>query len=404
MTVKRLFRDISSYMPLFVRRFLTKKKIQKMLAFMIPEKEVMKCDRDPGYKEKLLSTYKKRFPKEAKWLDNKCKKVIELCPRFKDFDEKACSDIQKQLEYAFFGYGFYPDECVFFDLVGTNNELDRFRSFVSETERWSFRFAANDFSNSLFSDKADTYKKFKRFFKRDALVVDDDKALQEFIDFTKRHSRFVYKKVSSSRGDGVRLINGIENAMDFFKKMRSDGKVLLEECIEQSTEMSAFNPSSVNTIRLSTYNTRNGIQVVHGFFRSGRAGAFVDNAAKGGIFAPLDVNNGHIDTDGFDEYGGRYIVHPDSGVKFAGYAFPDWDEAKRICKAIASEMTSVKYISFDLTHTCDGWVIVEINSSGQFLHQTGKSKGFRDELHLLINEMDLMTPYKLREYNDTIDL
>lgn len=222
--------------------------------------------------------------------------------------------------------------------------------------------------------------------------------MQQFISFIVRHPRFVYKNVSSSRGDGVRLIDKVENRESFFKKMRHDGKVLLEECIIQAQEMATFNDSSVNTVRLSTYNTRNGIVVEHGFFRTGRAGTFIDNAAKGGIFAVVDVKNGCISSDGYDEYGNTYSSHPDSEVKYKEYTFPYWEDAKSICRNIAKEMPSVKYISFDLAYTDSGWVVVEINPSGQYLHQAGQSEGFRNELKGLIENMDLMVPYRLREY------
>ncbi len=272
------------------------------------------------------------------------------------------------------------------------------RTFVSEAERYTFRLAANDFSNSLFADKADTYKRFARFYQRDAVIIDSDDDLQRFLGFVGKHPCFVYKMASSSRGNGVRLIERVEDKEGFFRQMRHGGKALLEERIVQSSEMASFNESSVNTVRLSTYYTRNGVVIAHGFFRTGRAGSFVDNAAKGGVFAVLDVENGYLCSDGYDEFGGTYLKHPNSGTVFRGHRFSDWEQAKGICRSIAEEMPDVKYISFDLAHTDKGWSIVEINPSGQYIHQTGQTEGFRKELRKLIDDMDLMVPYKLRDY------
>ena len=385
-------------LPICFRRFLTKLIVRHMTSFLMPVEDVLNCDRDPDYRDILLNQYKERYPKKTEWLQRKTKKCLDSYSLLADLDEGTRTSMKKQMEYAFFAYGFYPDEFLFFDLGGKNKDINHFRTFVSETERWPFRFAANDFTNTLLSGKADTYNKFSSFYKRDVLVIDKGSRYSQFLEFVEKHPSFVYKKVSSSRGDGVTLVEKVDNKKDFFKKAKQDGKILLEERICQSKEMSVFNETSVNTIRLSSYNTRNGIFIVHGFFRSGRKGVFIDNAAKGGIFAVVDAQKGIIISDGYDEFGGVYKIHPDSNVEFRNYRFPDWEEARKICIEITGMIPRIKYISFDLSYTKNGWDIVEINPSGQYLHQTGQAEGFREELRDLIQNMDLMTPYHLRKY------
>ena len=65
---------------------------------------------------------------------------------------------------------------------------------------------------------------------------------------------------------------------------------------------------------------------------------------------------------------------------------------------IAKQLENFEYVSFDLAHTEKGWDVIEINSSGQFLHQAGTLIGFRDELYQLIEKMDQIAPYRLRKY------
>lgn len=398
---KIIIRSIMSKTPLFVRRALTKRQISKMLTFMMPEEEVLKCDADAAYKARYLEQHKNNFSKRAASLTRSIDKALERHPGKDGLDESRKELLRKQMEYAFFAYGFYPDEFIFFDLGGANSELDRFRSFVSETERWTFRFAANDFSNGFLADKAAVYSRFSRFYGREALVVKRDDDYEAFKNFVAKHPSFVWKKASSSRGDGVQLVEVSSDTETLFRSIRSEGKALLEERIKQSDELAAFNGSSINTVRVSTYFTRSGVKCVHGFFRMGRNGSFVDNAAKGGIFVVYDVSDGRILTDGFDEYGGLYETHPDTGTPFKGYCFPDWEEATKLCRSVAQELPQMKYVSFDLAHTTTGWVIVEINSSGQYLHQAGQKEGFRKELRALIDDMDLMVPYHLRTYRQT---
>ena len=400
MSFKRVFRDAMSHSPMFVRRILTRQKIRKILSYVMPVEETLKCDRDPEYKARCVEARKQKFPERTAWLEAGIDKALERCPRDMVLDESGRQEMRRRMEYGYFGYGFYPDEFMFFKLGGANSELSRLRTYVSVTERWAFRFAANDFTNSLLADKADTYKRFSRYYKRDVIIVDSDAALPEFREFIGKHSRFVYKRVSSSRGDGVELVDHVEEPEAFFRKVRQAGKALLEECIAQSAEIAAFNASSVNTVRVATYNTRSGIRVVHGTFRCGRNGSFIDNSAKGGVFAVHDPQQGRIISTGFDEYGNVYEAHPDSGVRYMGFQFPQWEEAKHICTEIAAELPSYKYISYDLAHTDRGWVVVEINPSGGYAFQTGRKEGFRSELRELIANMDLMVSYSLRDYSE----
>ena len=54
------------------------------------------------------------------------------------------------------------------------------------------------------------------------------------------------------------------------------------------------------------------------FILSGRKGNFVNNGAQGGLFASINVADGRIATDAYDENGNRYECHPDSGTPFCG--------------------------------------------------------------------------------------
>ena len=127
----------------------------------------------------------------------------------------------------------------------------------------------------------------------------------------------------------------------------------------------------------------------------GTAGTFVVNATIGCVFASINCRTGLIESDGCDEQGSRYEIHPCSGMKIKDFQLPEWDEAIKLCKEVAAKLENFAYVSFDLAHTVNGWDIVEINPSGQFLHQAGTLVGFRDELGKLIDEMEQVAPYKL---------
>ena len=394
--VKRTFRDAMAHTPIFIHQILTKKKIKSMTAHIMSREDRLKCENDIEVRKDIVEKYKAANPKSAKRLEKKISSLFTNNPRFKDEKKELLDSLKQQIEFAWFAYGFHPDEFVFFDLAGVNKDLTKFKTFVSETERLVFRFSANDFTQSLFSDKADTYKRLKEFYKRDACIIDHKSSEHDLEVFIKKHPVFVEKLVNSSRGDGVKLVKNVKDIHSYYQRLRKLGKVLLEECVTQSKELAAFNQSSVNTVRVSTYYTRNGIIPVHGFFRSGREGSFIDNAAAGGVFATVDVERGVICSEGCDEYGYRYPKHPDTGTIFKGTVFPEWDKALEICRSASLRFPKVKYISYDLAYSeKSGWMIIEINPSGQYIHQAGTLEGFRNKFYDLIDNMDLLVPYSM---------
>ena len=77
------------------------------------------------------------------------------------------------------------------------------------------------------------------------------------------------------------------------------------------------------------------------------------------------------------------------------FCFPDWEDALNLCKKAAEYTPSIKYLSWDLAHSTKyGWVIVEVNTSGQFMQQAGTLQGVKSELTAILDQMDLLAPYK----------
>lgn len=295
------------------------------------------------------------------------------------------------IEYAYFAYGFLPKEFLYFHL----DEKD-IRTFVSNTERQCVKHTMNDFTQSTFADKGEVYQYFYKWFKRDAVVIESKRDLKKYEEFSEKHSTFVVKVVNSSMGKGVWLQKASKDYVKDFNEIIRHGKVLLEECIEQGDEMSQFNASSINTVRVSTYLTKDGVLPAHGFIRTGRNGSFVDNAGSGGIFAMVDVEKGVVVSDGMDEFGDTHTEHPDTGVSYNGFILPNWENALEICKKASLLFPKMKYKSFDLAYSKIGWVIVEINPSGELLQQACVQSGMKEALRQIMERMDLMCSYSLR--------
>ena len=393
--LKKIFRRVMSTLPMWSHRLLTKKKILQLSEHLMTIEDLELCEKNIEKRDMMVIQYKQRFPKATKVLERKIEELIQHNPLVMDLPD--LDETKKDIEFCWFGYGFHPDEYMFYQLGGENKLPQKRRMFVSEQERVCFRFSVNDFSDPLLSDKADVYKKFNEYYKRNALPIEKKTSIEELKSFLCDKTEFVQKYVSSSRGQAVELvqIRDIEISK-YLDELKAKGKFLLEDRIIQSECLNVYG-SSLHNIRVSTFRTKQGIIPICGFFTIGTEGTFVVNATIGCVFASIDCKTGLIESGGCDELGNRYDIHPSSGLKIKGFQLPDWDGAIRICIEVASKLDNFAYVSFDLAHTVNGWDIIEINPSGQLLHQAANLIGFRRELNRIVENMEQITPYKLRK-------
>ena len=219
-------------------------------------------------------------------------------------------------------------------------------------------------------DKYYVYTKMKPYFKRDACLVLGQNDKEAFMAFVKNHNRFIAKPNAGSFGADTKIwdIKVSNPEAVFALLLASKCSWILEELIEQTSEMSKFNSSSVNSVRIPTFQTKDGIKIFGTFMRIGRKGSVVDNAGAGGIFVRIDETTGQIISDGYTEHGEIYVQHPDSKITFRGFQIPRWKELRTLALRCHKELYEHKYIGWDFALTNNGWVLLEGNW-GQFLCQ-----------------------------------
>ena len=176
--------------------------------------------------------------------------------------------------------------------------------------------------------------------------------------------------------------------------------LLFERKIKQTQQLSAFNPSSVNTVRFMTTLMPTGeAKVIATFIKIGRSGAFVDNAGGGGnVDAGIDVETGKI--YGSIEFNGfrktRPIdCHPDTGAQLNNVVIEHWEEiCAQLCR-FQQRLPFLKAIGWDVAITDDGPVIIEINDFWDTTGQLFIQRGWRNE----IRECYLVWRAYSREYD-----
>ncbi len=257
------------------------------------------------------------------------------------------------------------------------------RTYLSDLERKSMLDeVGNEAADYELTNKGKFYLAAKKYFKREACIIHPQNDINIFVNFTSKHPTFIVKPIEGSTGHDAEIltINSPFEARALFVKLASKNTWIAEELIQQHPTMSMWNPTSVNTLRVPTIATDDGIKILQPFFRTGRKGAVIDNAGQGGIFAVFNPETGILTTDGVDEMGGRYECHPDSHIKYKGWQIPYYQEMKDLATEIIQMLPSrPRYVAFDFALTPEGWVLVEGNYNGQFVGQIAEHKGVRKE-------------------------
>ncbi len=272
---------------------------------------------------------------------------------------------------------------------------DERKTFISDMNRVDFCESLNKSKNlAIFDDKMYTYEVFGKYYGREICFVKKNKDYDKFNNFFKKHERIIIKPVLGTCGQGIQIVDISEKSdlKSFFNELYvtycagNKNGFIAEELIVQISEMAQFNPTSVNSIRLATVKYDDTVDVIAGFFRTGRQGSIVDNAGAGGVFGTIDIETGIIDAVG-DEYGNNYINHPDTDIKMLGFSIPNWEEAKQLAKELAMIVKGNRYAGWDLALTDKGWVMVEGNSRGQFVWQMPRQKGFLEETNQILKRL-----------------
>jgi hypothetical protein len=212
--------------------------------------------------------------------------------------------------------------------------------------------------------------------KTEGLVKEEIKSIDQFISLLRTLfidigcSDFFAKPIISYGGMGAIKIprevffkSQWENVASLFHYVNS-GCFIIQENVIQHPEMSRLNASSVNTIRVATFNSlRSSPELIAAFLRIGRSGSIVDNIMSGGLFIGIELDSGKLDGNAFTEleYGGRvYSKHPDSGIEFKGFTIPNFSDVKEMACQAANCISS-KLIGWDIAVTTNGPILIEGN-------------------------------------------
>jgi hypothetical protein len=139
--------------------------------------------------------------------------------------------------------------------------------------------------------------------------------------------------------------------------------MVVEEYLKQHPDLSAFNPSSLNTLRIWVFKNRGGeCTSLGGYLRIGRTGSIVDNQSAGGIVARVDQETGVLAAahDGLPSHE-VYAKHPDSGAQIEGEVVPMWPEARKLAEDALGIFPKLRFAGLDIAIAPDTPRVVELN-------------------------------------------
>lgn len=330
--------------------------------------------------------------KSSRWGGTTFDEEMERCINLYGKERVKCNGLFRfflkvDIIWCYYRYKATPSEYYLFDFphcslkkrttyLTTKHKDDVMRDKVGMGDNWD-----------LLENKYIFYKHFKDFFKRDVLFWNEKTTIKEFEIFYSQHPVFILKPIGGQCGVGVQKIDGTsKNTNILYRELQSRyNQCLLEQVIDQDPEMAALNISSVNTVRLPTFMNKSGFHVLKPCLRIGRSGAIVDNAGCGGIICVIDEKTGIILSNGVDECGIEYAIHPDNGHPLKGWKVPRWNELIEFAQKVHNTISYYPYVGWDFALTKNGWVLIEGNW-GQFLSEFVDREGIKEQFDAMFDK------------------
>ena len=180
-----------------------------------------------------------------------------------------------------------------------------------------------------------------------------------------------------SSTSGVAYVKNDKSSLSVEDLLQSYGKnYIVQAAIQQGDKMASLNPTSLNTIRITTYKRKSDVVVLFTVVRMGRKNAVVDNASAGGLYCGV-MPDGRLKKEAYTLTPFSRATASDNGVVFENFVIPKYDEMLSLVKKWHNELPYAKFIGWDLAVDRDeNVVLVEINASEPGLFQAATGPAF----------------------------
>ncbi len=277
------------------------------------------------------------------------------------------SKAREKIKEARVNCGSSFKDCYKFRLYERTPEEQRTFLTLKVSEALLFKYNKDSDAAKILLYKGRFAKKYDDLFHR-SWFINRDLSYETFLEKTAGVEDLICKPTASTQGKGVVKIHcgGDTDKKALYDQITGmDRRMICEECIVQHPAIAAFNPTSVNTIRVLTIVDNDVCHHVYAGFRMG-CGEVVDNFHAGGIIATVDVSTGITCMDAINLDGTHFSHHPKSGLPTLGFQIPHWDQVLSLTEEAALRMKGVGLVGWDVAVTEDGVCLIEGNAEASY--------------------------------------
>lgn len=231
----------------------------------------------------------------------------------------------------------------------------RYTSYYSDKNIFDKLFKPNTLPKTIFRKMSGFY--YNGEYNRIDLSTNSD--LYNLLDES-GYSKIVIKpSVDSSSGNDIKLfekkdiewieIGGDRKLSIEYLDTNYSNDIIVQECIEQADFMSYFNPTSVNTLRLTLYRSvkTDECHIPSAIIRIGANGSLVDNAHAGGGYVGIKVEDGTLCNKVLNQYGESRTEF--NGINFTQkHKIPNWEKVVEFAKYIGQNVPHHRLLALDI--------------------------------------------------------
>lgn len=206
------------------------------------------------------------------------------------------------------------------------------------------------------------------FYDANNTCINQETAIEDVLNYKGR--LIVKPTCDTEQGHDVKLIVDytkpqIESLFASYKE-----NFVFQEAIEQCDEIAAFNPTSLNTIRIVSLFLNGKYSVLASALRCGDKGSIVDNAGSGGMMVGIHPD-GTLYDFGVNKHG-KIFTEAHTGVKLKGYKLHDFDKVLAFTERLHKQLPFLPFIGWDIAVRKDGtptFIELGASSTGIFVIQ-----------------------------------
>ena len=221
------------------------------------------------------------------------------------------------------------------------------------------------------------------FFDAENGVCSEDQAIEKIMSYKRKF--LIKPSIDTSCGKNVRLIENYSSNIikDLFLEYGEN--FVCQEFVSQSNQTAQFNPTSLNTFRITTLFLNGRFSILSSVFRCGGLGSIVDNAGAGGIIVGVSID-GSLKEFGYNK-NGEICKMSYNNVPFEDTKINAYHRIVDLCKTLHHRIPFCSIVGWDIALNENNLpLLLEVNLKcpGIFYEQMCSGPIFGDRLEEVI--------------------